>query len=596
MLHHARRAASLAAAAGALATAGALTSGCSLIFHADASQCSTDGDCQARGGLSQKWVCQQGTCQTVDAGGPDAGGCMTNADCGNSGVGAAVACDVSTHQCLTLTSPECQYIINQDGLASTSAPPIFVGAFIVVPPNAPQSHPSYINFNLALQEFTSTAAGIPAGPGTGHRTPVAVACDVGQTSDGITRAITHLVNDVHVPIIVSALATGQLAAQFNQINAQGMPPVFFMNAFDANSVLTPPVLTTNGLLWSMLGQPGDVAPAYEGFFPLLEAHIRNAMPWSLGPTAPMKVAFVTSAATDLTDMQQAVETSVSWNGMTKVQNDLAGNSQEFAISDSTLNGTDPAKVPNLQNVADAIVTFQPHVIVSFSSEEFSILQQYIEYTWNSAAPLPFYLLGPYNQASSFITTNVAQFNNTSGGGFRTLRQRIAGVGVASTDDPTALQVLSSYKSRYIQFAKQSNPDTNEENYYDAMYYAIYSLVAAGRISGITGNDVAQGMRNLIVPSSTHYSVGPGDMGNVFGALQSTSAYLTGTLGPPTFRTATGARVGAGSVYCINAANDAGTYTYADDVLRVSPSFDPDAGVAPDASALTGTFPCYPGIQ
>jgi hypothetical protein len=45
MLHHARRAASLAAAASALATAGALTSGCSVIFHVDASQCSVDADC-----------------------------------------------------------------------------------------------------------------------------------------------------------------------------------------------------------------------------------------------------------------------------------------------------------------------------------------------------------------------------------------------------------------------------------------------------------------------------------------------------------------------------------------------------------------------
>jgi hypothetical protein len=452
---------------------------------------------------------------------------------------------------------------------------------------------------MALSEFSMN--GLPAGPGNGKRTPVAVACDVNQTSDAITRAIRHLVDDVHVPLVVSALATGQLATQFSQVNGSGATPVFFMNAFDANSVLTPPTLATNGLLWSMLGQPGDVAPAYEGFFPLVEAHIRNAAPWNLGTMAPMKVAFVTANATDLTDLQQAVETTVSWNGMTKVQNDLANNSKEYFITNSSLNGIDPATLNDqLAAIASDIVNvFQPQVIVSFASEEFSILQQYVELTW-SGSNFPFYILGPYNEASTKITNNVNQFNYTNTGtpeNIIALRRRIGGVGIAATNDPTALQVLQAYQSRYTNYMTQTNPDPNEENYYDAMYFAMYSLVAAGRIPDVTGTQISTGMRDLIVPSAPHYSVGPGDMGNVLGVLGSGgNVYLTGTLGPPNFRTATGARVGAGDIYCINAANDAGTYTYNDDVLRLSPSFDPDAGVAPDASAFTGTFPCYPGIQ
>ena len=90
--------------------------------------------------------------------------------------------------------------------------------------------------------------------GAARRTPVAVLCDA---QGNVTAAMQHLVNDVHVPVVVTAMQSSALAATFTQFS----PPtadVLFIDALGANSSVEPPALNTNGLLWHMLGQPGDV--------------------------------------------------------------------------------------------------------------------------------------------------------------------------------------------------------------------------------------------------------------------------------------------------------------------------------------------------
>src|SRR6201999_4463074 len=106
----------------------------------------------------------------VDAG--DAGqeaGCTSNAQCPPTGTGDDVACDISTGQCLTLTSAECPSVIGD--INNTVAPPIFLGSFVVFPTNSPLTHPSYLNYGMALSEFATNGPGIPAGPRGGKRTP-----------------------------------------------------------------------------------------------------------------------------------------------------------------------------------------------------------------------------------------------------------------------------------------------------------------------------------------------------------------------------------------------------------------------------------------
>jgi len=588
----------LLGAAGVLAASAALCGGCSVLFHADADQCSTSSDCAARGASFAGYTCAGGTCVAPVAtvtpeGGVDANpGCVSNADCAPTPTAAAeghleVACDVDTHACLQLTSNECPYVIGD--YTGKTAPPIFLGAFATFPTSDPTSHPSYLNYAFALNEFDVTSSGVPAGLGTGRRMPVAVACDDGLDTTGLGTAMMHLINDVHVPSIVAALPSAELSQVFTTYASKATSDIFVINPFSADSNLTS--LTTSGLLWSMLGQPGDVAPAYAAFLPVLETYVRTSPLWNLGSTAPMKIATVTANATDLDDLASAVEPVLVWNGGQSTTLDTS-NYLSVVLSDSTLNGTAVADI-DVSDAEAAILQFQPQVIVSFASEEFFALMSKLEIDWPNSPPgssfsyPPFYLVGSYNMGSTTLQTDLQIPYRVS------LRQRVAGVGVASSSND---QVLNQYNQDFVSYldATTSQQDLGQENYYDAMYFAVYSLVAAGRNVSPTGSDIAQGMLDLISPSATPYNVGPSDQGNVFTALgQRGQISLVGTLGPPDFNVFNGARVGQGDVYCLE-QDDGGVYDYEYDVLRLT---NADGGPGPDGgSALQGTFPCYSGIQ
>jgi hypothetical protein len=580
---------------GVFATSAALCGGCSILFRADADQCSTSSDCTARGATFAGYTCAGGTCVAPVAtvtpeGGVDADpGCTSNGDCHPSPTAQAqnhleVACDVDTHACLQLTSNECPYVIGD--YTGTTAPPIFLGAFATFPASGPTSHPSYLNYAFALNEFDVTSSGVPAGLGTGRRMPVAVACNDGLDTAGLGTAMTHLINDVHVPSIVAALPSAALSQVFSTYASEAKSDIFVINPFSWDSNLTS--LTTSGLLWSMLGQPGDVAPAYTAFLPALETYVRTSPLWTLGSTAPMRIATVTANATDLNDLASAVEPVLVWNGGKSTTADTS-NYLSVVLSDSTLNGTPVANIDVGDSTSGAegqILQFQPQVIVSFASEEFFALMSKLEIDWPSG-PLPFYLVGSYNMGSTTLQTDL-QTNRA------TLPQRVAGIGVASSSNS---QVLNQYNQDFLSYLNgpTSQQDLGQENYYDAMYFAVYSLVAAGRnVSPITGSDIAQGMLDLISPTAAPYDVGPSDQGNIFTALgQRSQISLVGTLGPPDFDVFNGARVGQGDVYCLQ-QDDGGVYDYEYDVLRLT---NPDGGPGPDGgSALQGTFPCYSGIQ
>jgi hypothetical protein len=287
---------------------------------------------------------------------------------------------------------------------------------------------------------------------------------------------------------------------------------------------------------------------------------------------------VTANATATNNLATAVKNILTWNGGKNVTANGA-NYLSVNINDSTLNGT-PLNAPALANsivvAAQQLADFQPQVIVSFASVEFTRLIENVEIDW-LGAQLPFYLLCPYNEDEKLLQGDVGNLPYTN--------KRFAGIGVAST---TNLQVLKDYEGRFTMAFTGRSDALGQENYYDAMYFAVYSLVAAGRVPNVAGMDISAGMRKLISLTSPAYSVGPGDMGNIQQALGTRQPIdLIGTLGPPDFDTQTGARIGQGDVYCIDHKADAGTpYPYVYDVLRLG---TPDGGAAADGgSPFQGT--------
>jgi hypothetical protein len=126
-----------------------------------------------------------------------------------------------------------------------------------------------------------------------------------------------------------------------------------------------------------------------------------------------------------------------------------------------------------------------------------------------------------------------------------------------------------------------------ENFYDAAYYLIYSAAAgvAGGWEG-KGTDLRRGMRRLLEGPQHNVGIVNNNMGLAMQALARGSITLNGTLGPPDFDETTGARQGAGSIWCMESP----TSTKAD-VLR----YKADVSGDPKLATFEGNFPitCIP---
>jgi hypothetical protein len=583
--------------AGAFLTAVVFCGGCSLLLHADASQCSTDADCLARGPAFANHTCQAGTCVArvsmaetgadaaleadarpealveataeaeaqaeAEAGPP---GCMTNSDCSGTATHPEAACDVVSGACLQLTTDDCPYVIGD--FSGSVALPLYLGAFATLPPSAPTADPSFKNYKLAISEF-APQGGIPAWDPVkqrgGSRMPVVVVCNT-ETTDNAHQAMVHLTGDLHVPGVVTAFDAVTLKTMFQN---DAYPNVFVINPFGANSTLT--ALTTGGMLWHMLGQPSDYAPAYAAFFPRMEPYVRSLQ--NLG-AAPMRVATVTARAIDTLDLLAAVQPVIRWNGQSFAQN----SAQYLDVPiDSTLNGFDVTAIDYTTPV-NQLLAFKPNVIVSFAGAEFTTLVQLYEGQLG-ANPVPFYLIGPYNQLSQSFLGWIGINSPQS----EAKRKRVAGIGAASAADT---HVLTAYENRLVASNIGTAADFGQEEFYDAMYFLVYSVVGAGtNAATLSGMNLGQGMLSLVSSTSPSFDMGPSTVGAINAALGAGGTIgLFGALGAPNFTIRTGARIGEGSVYCVQRnANLNVSFVY--DVLRMTPG---DGG----APALAGTFPCY----
>jgi hypothetical protein len=508
-----------------------------------------------------------------------------------------VACDIDTHTCVQLTSPECPLVIG-DYTESMDVPPIFVGAFAVIPPAGQAADPSYQNYELAINDFTNYG-GVPIGGANAKlRMPVAVVCNYLAT---LPTAMQDLQN-AHVSAVVAALGSDtDLATTFGAYGFNTSANLFFVDPFGADSILTG--LSRGNQLWHMLGDPSDLASAYVALMPRIENYIRTNPPWNLGPlvtgdggpASELRVAMVTGYSTVLNDLSSAVQSSsISWNNGADGSNTANGNTATFHSYAITMSSLNPADAPPnsstystmFNNLVNDLQAFQPHVIISFGSEEFLYLQELLE----AAGPntLPFYVVGPYNADSPTLQTWIG---NDSPPGFPVPENklvRVVGINYASPTNSTLAAYQAHFNTAFPGPDGGPNPNDNESNFYDAMYFAIDSLIGAGK-PPLSGPNVGTGMLDLIAASGTACDMGPGEAGFpcVYGALNmSTSVNLLGTLGPPTFNRTTGARQSQGDVYCLQRVpNNLPNYVY--DVLRLGT----DAG----AQVWEGTFPCYSGF-
>jgi len=486
--------------------------------------------------------------------------CLTNAECQRKNASEPYRCRPSDHTCVALKSEACPLAYGD----AANPDAIYFGAFATLNPSALEDNSIIWSHLLALDELSGDkVGGLPDGANGMRRPLVMVVCD--NTDEYVEPALSHLIEDVQVPAVLATLKPGDLRRSYDAYHTKH--DVFYLSPVSVTStVATAP---DKDLVWSLLGQPSDMAPTYAALLKLAEKRLRKDR--DLQPADKLKVALVTTTDAFDTDLYEAVEPLLRFND------------DQLALDNSPDNYL-PIKLdsahPELDTNAQIIADFGPDVILSAASELFSMdggLLQKIEEEWGGAQAtkaLPFYVLSPYNAGDLnriiLLMNDAIEFT-----GEADPQLRFVGVSVAGSRDAT---LQNKYALRLRGMFKKANFDT--ANYYDATYFLAYAMYGAGTETELRGSTIAQGMHRLL--SGTSYDVGPNNIDTTFKALSNagSSIHLASTLGPPDFDAETGVRAVDGSVLCFEKVGL--TVQLRTDVLR----YDRDAG------KLTGSFPCF----
>jgi hypothetical protein len=505
----------------------------------------------------------------VDAGGQASGSsagarsstpsCATNAEClERSDEYAPEACIAG--RCVPLLTPECPIALPQtesrwlSNLRHSDPDALIIGAFASVP--ATLFGMDSRNYDLALTELSRAVGGLPAAGGK-RRPVLAVVCrNLYATSEGLDRAVDHLLGELQVPAVLAGLVTSDLEYAFRRKGLANH--VFFMSPFDADRSLVD--LVDDGLVWHMLSGGEQLAPTYTPLLARTLALLRRS--GQLGEKELARVALVT---TEDVRMLSAISGALSggllqFNGRSAQQN-APDYFRAVSIPSSSL----AAETPDYGDAVRALSEFAPHVVIGLATDEFiSTIIPALEA--GSANSGTFYLLSPWHYKNRYFGLLFDLVPK--------IYSRLAGVNYAAAEDS---RVYDDYQARFDAAYPAFAGTRGNENFYDAAYYVSYAAAAAGTVTPLFGSDLVNGMRRLL-SGRVEFRVGPSDLSAAFMALeaQGSSIVLNGAMGPPNFDPRTGARTEPGTVWCVDVAGKMHA-----DVLRL------------DASGnLLGTFPCF----
>jgi len=541
--------------------------GCSLLYDVSGVQCSQTSDCEAKGGPFVGTVCQQALCVTPDtgtggtAGGPGDGDCTSHAECIDSGLFYGPAACIEG-ECIQLDTDKCPIVLglgDEDYKNLRRPEPIILGAYGPLDPAAPQQSGFLLNYQLAIDEMNeATGGGLPGGAGGSRRPFVVVVCEaVNDPKLDVTMA--HLIDDLHVPAIISALNAPELLEMFSTKGLDN--DVFFMSPIDADTTLT--TLEDDDLLWHMLPESRDLAPGYTALVHSSEEYVR--LQDGLDAAQPIKVALVEADSQFMLDIGADLMVQMTFNGgLTPLQNEA--NDHFLRLR------TDSAATVALPDVTEAVndlLDFEPDIVVSLGAQESLELIQRVEIGWApDKGPKPFWLVSPWVYGQTGLL----------GLG---IDERMIGVNFAGAVDQTLYELLQS--ELIAEFGSDIPGLDGKENFYDAAYYLMYAIAAAGDAADLSGREITAGLERVIdLRSSVQVEVGRPDIANTVPFLTTSpnsTIGLTGTLGPPEFNLNSGARIGLPSYYCVYEGE------------RIQNAFLYD----PVDEAVTGMHPCVPGF-
>jgi hypothetical protein len=541
--------------------------GCSVALNTTDVQCLSEAECLAKGPAFANTTCDPATktCVPVD---PNAGLCQTNQECITS-LGADAICRKDDHHCVLLKSNECQTVYAQPTEVANDNT-VVIG--LIGGRSSQVSAELNAAVQLAQQDFSKSAKGLPPVTGsTATRPVVIVACATAGATEQSTAA-AHLVNDLHVPVIIGPAASSD-ALNTEPVSLPNKVLSILPSATDPIDLPNPAAPTP--MIWRI--SPGDsvLGPTMVS---TLAADI--CIPPSSGqgcdPTSrlvqlgnvpagqPIKVMVVEDTGISGFALGTLVQNNVSFNcsffsPCTALDNAAATPPANFtgawpSYSLGIIQAQfDPVNNPNpsASNAAliSSILTFKPNVIFwSGGGGDVATIFIPLETAWsvqNSSVPPPVHV------TNTNWTGSMTAFMKSTQGVKTNLRQRVLFASALSSPDATGLADFSvRFNNAFPQFPPPYVPIVSQWS--DGAYLAFYAMAAVGSapLTGVNiGSALAAGRLN---PPGTTIHTNPSDVAQgIATAFGGQNIDITGLSGPLDFDLKLGYPHSDGRINCFN---------------------------------------------
>lgn len=347
--------------------------------------------------------------------------------------------------------------------------------------------------------------------------PIALAVCTSSAPDRVDAVVDHVTKRLRVPgmlLEIAATTTGDDQVMRAQVEKAVKANVFVLNPSKATPSLK--YADTGQLLLNLLGPDEDVATAYRPLLARVEKAVRVQRRRAGGaendpvrvavvrPTVPAGALEVFRLGAEGEGATRDAARALTFNDGGVKENEDAGTYAPFDMVGGTLGNAQYYK-----DRADALRLLKPDVVIMMTYEDATgeLIGQYeARNVGDTAGPAPFWLLGPTN---ANLTVELKSGLATAPPG-KTLINRLWGIQVAGPIDRTE---GDAWRARMANEHPESVAGTEAaENFYDAVYWLVYGLAAAGPPATggkFTGSDIARGVRALWGPGEAADAVTTG---------------------------------------------------------------------------------------